>query len=101
MSATTLGVTCGLAFGTAVVLLMLPMAFPDKRAALLAAFVNRFAVGFLIPVVTLPLPSWLVGLLVALLLSIPEAIVTKAWIPIIGIGALGGLVIGVVVPLAR
>jgi hypothetical protein len=95
MPAITFGVIAGLAFGTLVVLLMLPMQFPDKRAALAGAFVNRFAVGFLIPLVALPLPAWAKGLLVGLLLSIPEAIITKAYAPILIIGALGGLIIGV------
>jgi len=32
-----------------------------------------------------------------LLLSIPDAIITKAYAPIIGMGALGGTVIGILV----
>ncbi|MBI1851105.1 MAG: hypothetical protein HYR85_12245 [Planctomycetes bacterium] len=99
MNHPALGMICGLAFGVVVVALMMPMTFPDKRAALLAAFVNRFAVGFLIPNVSLPLPEWLIGLGVALVLSIPDAIITKALVPIVGIGALGGLVIGFVTQL--
>jgi len=34
-------------------------------------------------------------LLLGLLLSVPEAIITKAWVPIMGLGAAGGLVIGI------
>lgn len=84
----------GLAFGALSVGLMLPMEFPDKRAALLGAFLNRFAIGFLIPLVQLGLPSWLLGLGVGILLSLPDAIITKALAPIIGVGAVGGTIIG-------
>ena len=38
MSRVTLGLLLGLAWGIVDVLLMLPMTFPDKRAALLGAF---------------------------------------------------------------
>jgi hypothetical protein len=96
MSHPMLGVLCGLAFGTLTALAMARLEFPDKRAALVAAFVNRFAIGFLIPVVMLPVPAWIQGLVVALLLSVPDAILTKAWAPILGIGAIGGVVIGIV-----
>jgi len=72
------------------------MQFPDKRAAISAAFINRFAIGLLIPLVTLPTPYWATGLIVALLLSIPPAIVTKAYAPILGLGAIGGVIIGFV-----
>jgi hypothetical protein len=78
--------------------MMIPMAFPDKRAALTAAFLNRFAIGFVICVVSLSWPSWFVGLFFGLLLSLPAAIITKAWAPIVGIGAVGGIIIGLIVP---
>jgi hypothetical protein len=73
------------------------MAFADKRAALTAAFLNRFAIGFAIGAAHLGWPGWLVGLTFGLLLSVPEAIITKAWAPIIGMGAAGGTLIGVAV----
>jgi hypothetical protein len=50
----TLGVILGLAIGSIDVLLMLPLSFPDKRAALLGAFSSRFALGFFAAVVKLP-----------------------------------------------
>ena len=43
-----LGLVCGLAFGGLVVAMMVPMTFPDRRAALAGAFFNRLAVGILI-----------------------------------------------------
>jgi hypothetical protein len=94
MSRLAFGVIAGLAFGALSVALMLPLAFPDKRAALAGAFVNRFAIGLLIPLVALPGPTWAVGLGLGVLLSLPDAIITKALGPIVGVGAVGGLAIG-------
>ena len=73
--------------------MMLPLQFTDKRAALAGAFINRFAIGLLIPLVQLPLPSLLTGLVLAILLSLPDAIITKAFAPILGIGAAGGVLV--------
>ena len=93
----TLGVICGLVFGALDIAIMLPMSFPDKRAAILGAFINRFAIGFVIGAVKLPWPGWAVGLVLGLLLSLPDAIITKAFAPILGLGAIGGTVIGFIV----
>ena len=65
------------------------MSFPDKRAAITGAFLDRFAIGFLICVIDLALPGWATGLIVALLVSLPSAVVTKAYVPILGMGAVG------------
>lgn len=97
MSRILLGVICGLAFGVIDVGIMMPMSFPDKRAAITAAFIARFGIGFAIGAARLPWPNWVVGLVFGLLLSIPDAIITKAYAPIIGMGALGGTVIGILV----
>ena len=94
MSRLMLGVVCGLLFGIIDIGIMLPMSFPDKRAAITAAFIARFGIGFAIGAARLPWPGWLVGLVFGLLLSIPDAIITKAYAPIIGMGAIGGTVIG-------
>ena len=97
MSRLVLGVVCGLVFGAVDIAIMLPMTFPDKRAAITAAFIARFGIGFAIGAARLPWPGWLVGLVFGLLLSIPDAIITKAYAPIIGMGAIGGTVIGFLV----
>ena len=97
MSREALGALCGLAFGLVAVATMIPLTFPDKRAALTAAFLDRFAIGFVIGVAGLTWPGWLVGLFFGLLLSAPSAITTKAWAPILGMGAVGGAVIGLIV----
>jgi hypothetical protein len=73
---------------------MLPLSFPDKRAALLGAFSDRFAIGLVIGCVQLPWPGWALGLFFGLLLSLPSAIVTKTYAPILIVGGVGGLVIG-------
>ena len=50
MSKATLGLLCGLLFGAVSVATMIPLPFDDKRAAMLGAFINRFAIGvFLAP----------------------------------------------------
>ena len=55
---------------------------------------SRFAIGFLIPLVDLGIPGWTRGLIVGLLISLPDAIITKAYAPILIAGALGGAIIG-------
>jgi hypothetical protein len=95
MSRLAVGLIAGLIFGAVDVALMLPMSFPDKRTALLAAFLSRFSIGLVIPLVDLPTwPGWLVGVIFGVLLSLPDAVVTKAYVPILISGAVGGLIIG-------
>lgn len=91
------GLIAGLAFGSISAGIMLPMSFPDKTTALLAAFASRFAIGLAIPCIQLPWPGWMIGLVFGLLLSLPDALVTKAYAPILIIGAIGGTVIGGIV----
>ena len=73
------------------------MAFPDKPTALAAAFISRFGIGLAIGCIQLPWPGWLVGLVFGLLLSMPSALITKAYAPILILGGLGGLIIGGVI----
>jgi len=95
MSRVAVGLVAGLIFGAVDVALMLPMSFPDKRTALVAAFLSRFGIGLVIPLVNLPTwPGWLVGVTFGVLLSLPDAVVTKAYAPILISGAIGGLIIG-------
>ena len=94
MNRLTFAVLAGIAFGALTVALMTPMSFPDKRAALIGAFIDRFGIGFLTPLVTFPGPGWLRGIVVGLLLSLPDAVITKAYAPILIIGCIGGTIIG-------
>ena len=97
MTRVTLGVLLGLVIGMADVLLMLPLPFPDKRAALMGAFCARFALGFFAAVVRLPMSPLLTGVLVGVLTSLPDAIITKAFAPIMLTGVVFGAVAGFVV----
>lgn len=92
-----LGIVCGVAFGSVAVATMLPLSFPDKRAALSAAFLDRFAIGFFTSVADTGWPGWATGLFAGALLSAPSAVITRAWGPILGLGAFGGAIIGLVV----
>ena len=88
------GIISGLIFGAVSVVLMLPLQFTDKTTALVAAFLSRFAIGLVIGCIVLPWPGWVVGLVFGFLLSLPDALVTKAFAPILIIGSVGGLIIG-------
>src|SRR6476659_9927377 len=94
MNPVVLGLVGGTAFGIVAVLLMLPLSFPDKRTALIAAFCSRFSIGFLIPLCHLPMPSVAAGVVVGALISLADAVVTKAYVPIMVTGALGGGILG-------
>src|SRR5215467_4941237 len=97
MSRLALGTICGLLYGVLSAASMIPLQFPDKRAALLGAFINRFSIGFVIGAVTLSWPGWAVGLVFGILLSLADAIITKAYAPILILGAVGGTIIGIIV----
>src|SRR5215217_5514031 len=94
MSRIMLGTICGLVYGALSAASMLPLTFPDKTAALTGAFLNRFAIGFVIGAARLPVPPWANVLIFGVLLSLPDAIITKAYLPILVLGANAGLVIG-------
>lgn len=94
MNRVTFGIVAGLVFGIVDVLLMIPLSLPDKKTAMLGAFLSRFAIGFLIPVTYIGLPGWVRGMLVGALVSLPDAVITKAYAPIIIVGLVGGALIG-------
>jgi len=94
MNRLLLGVLLGLTVGIVDVLLMLPMKFPDKPTALAGAFFSRFAIGFLAANVRLPFHPALAGALVGLLVSVPDAIITKAYVPILVTGVIFGALCG-------
>lgn len=101
MSRLTLGILAGVVYGALSAASMLPLQFPDKRAALLGAFLNRLVIGVVIGAVigapqvdALRWPPWAVGLVTGVLLSAADAVITKAYAPILVLGALGGGVIG-------
>src|SRR4030095_9782883 len=94
------GAISGAALGALAIGPMFKMSFPDKRAAILAAFIERFTIGLVISLVALPWAPWIVGLTFGLLLSIPSALITKARVPILVVGGIGGVIIGALLPYA-
>jgi hypothetical protein len=97
MTRVSLGVVLGLVIGAVDVLLMVPLSFPDKRAALMGAFCARFSLGFFAAVAQLPVSPIVTGLIVGIVTSLPDAIITKAYVPIMATGVVFGLVAGFVV----
>ena len=97
MNRIQLGLLLGLGIGIVDVMLMLPLSFPDKRAALLGAFSARFALGFFAATIRLPMPPVAAGVLVGLLTSLPDAIITKAYAPIMITGLIFGAIAGWIV----
>ena len=71
------GVIAGVIFGVVSIIPMIFMAFDNKTKAMTASFISRFAIGFIIFNLDLPIPSWLKGTLVGFILSLPDAIVTN------------------------
>ena len=98
MHALSYGLTAGLVFGALAIAPMLGMTFQDKRAAITAAFIERFAIALVIALVALPWPRWGIGLVFGILLSIPSALITRAYVPILLTGAVGGLLVGLIYP---
>lgn len=92
MSRVPLGVLLGLVIGALGVVMMLPLSFPDKGAAFGGAFCGRFALGSFAATVRLPLPPIVSGIVVGLLTSAPDAIITKAYAPILVTGIVFGAV---------
>jgi len=94
MGRITFGIIVGMVFG---ILDVIPMYFSDhadKAIAMTGAFFDRFAMGFLIPNVSLPFGNIMNGLFVGVLMSLPAAIITGAFVPIMTIGIIGGGIIG-------
>lgn len=90
------GLIAGTLFGIVSIIPMFFMSFEDKTRAITASFISRFAIGFVIFNMDLPVPNWLKGGLVGLVLSLPDAIVTKQYGPILGLGLIGGILCGMI-----
>jgi hypothetical protein len=97
MSRIKTGIIAGLMFGIIDIIPMFFMNIPALHLAITGAFINRFAIGFIIPNITLPFPGWGTGLLIGFLLSLPDAIITGVYGPILSTGIIGGIVIGLLV----
>jgi hypothetical protein len=99
-----LGLVAGIIYGGLSAASMILLTFPDKRAALTGAFVNRLTIGVVVGAVigapqvsALGAPAWVVGCVIGFMLSAADAIITKAYAPILVLGGVGGAAIGWVV----
>ena len=90
----TKGIIAGIIFGLLDMAPMLFIDFPDKIAAITGAFVGRFAIGLLIFTSDLGINKIWSGVFIGVMLSIPDALITKIYVPILGTGIIGGLIIG-------
>ncbi|MEZ4645779.1 MAG: hypothetical protein R3E31_24160 [Chloroflexota bacterium] len=102
MNRILLGIGLGLLFGVIDVLLMIPISFPtdsDKRVAMTGAFFDRLAIGVLIGASVFPIAPWLQGIVVSILVSLPSAIITRSYVPILSISVIGGAILGYLIGL--
>jgi len=88
------GILAGLIFGILSIIPMFFMKFEDKQRAMIASFISRFSIGFIVFNLNVPIPGWAKGLLIGLVLSLPDAIITKQYKPILGLGIVGGIICG-------
>jgi hypothetical protein len=89
------GIIAGAIFGAASLVPMFFMSFEHKTIAMTASFISRFAIGFVIFNMDLPIPGWAKGVVTGLVLSLPDALVTGQYGPILGFGMIGGMICGV------
>lgn len=94
MTNITKGIIAGVIFGIVSIIPMLFMRFDNKTRAMTASFISRFAIGFIIFNLPLPMPGWMKGALIGFVLSLPDAIVTKQYAPILALGLIGGIICG-------
>jgi len=90
------GLFAGLIFAILDIIPMFFIDIPERNIAIIAAFINRLLVGLLIFTTDWLIPKWLLGLLLGFILSLPDALITKTYGPILGSGIAGGLIIGIV-----
>jgi uncharacterized membrane protein YjgN (DUF898 family) len=98
MSKIIKAILAGLIFGLISVLVMIPLDFGNKKSkiqAMTASFIDRFIIGFTIVLIDLPINNAVLGIGLGFSMSLPSAIITKSYPPILGMGALGGLLIGI------
>ncbi len=94
MSHLVTGTISGIAFGALSAAAMIPMKFSGKTSSMLASFINLFAIGVAIGAAALQWPGSAVGLGFGLLLSLPGAINTRKYLPMMTLGGAGGTIIG-------
>ena len=90
------GLIAGLVFAILDVIPMFFLDIPERNLAIISAFINRLVMGLLIFTTDWQMQKWMSGLLIGILLSLPYAIIAKTYGPILGAGAVGGIIIGYV-----
>ena len=101
MSILVWGIVLGTIYGAFSAASMIPLEFEDKRTALTGAFLNRLAIGVALgAMIGSPQLSqfrpWMVGVTIGLLLSASDAVITKAYVPVLLLGGIGGGVLAIV-----
>ena len=91
------GLIAGTIFGIVSLIPMFFLKIDNKEKAMIASFLNRFAIGFIIFNLDIEISGWLKGGLTGLVLSLPAAIISGKYLPIIVLGVLGGLICGLFV----
>lgn len=97
MNRLELALILGLVFGIMEIISIAPQKRDGKRRAILGAFILRFTTCLLIGTTTFLTFPWLQGLVISLLVSLPSAIATRVYIPILIVGILGGAIIGFII----
>ena len=90
MDVISLGLICGVVFGLFSSLIMVTMKFDsgrEKYEAISSSFVDRFMIGLIVPNTTFGLDPLISGLIIGIGLSLPSAIITRTYAPIMVIGA--------------
>ncbi len=98
MDPVPLGIVFGAGFAALELTTLARLRWANRRykvEALTAAAIERFMIGLLIPTADLGTPRWLTGVILGITLSLPSALLTKAYQPLIGMGIVAGLVLGI------
>ena len=99
MSNMAFGILSGLSFAALTFLIMLPMKWKSKREkteAILAATIERFTIGFIVVNVQIFPFAPLNGFVIGIVMSVPSAIITRAYVPVLLVGGLGASLVGFV-----
>lgn len=89
----------GLVLASVLSATMVPLSFPtprEKRTAIIAAFLDRFFLRFVVGPAAAGLDTngVLIGAILGLGSSIPTALITRGYVPVIVLGLAGGTVVG-------
>lgn len=97
MNSFIFGIIAGLLFAVGEVAFLVsvkPVEKTNKTAIYITTFLCNLAIGFLIPVLKMGIHPIAIGLGIALILSIPKAIVSKSYIYPFIVAVIVGVVIG-------